>query len=168
MQRKPKTLLAGLFALLLIVAMVVVLVVMLNRPGGLNKNTEAGQKNTSVPQSVYPAPRADLIQQAANQQNVYPPPSALVVMATNTPAAIKVASTPTAGKNALSIDNIQRTSLEDAKKAFDGKEAVFLDVRTLDAYTRNHIPGAISIPETQVTARMNELDPNQWIITYCS
>jgi Rhodanese-like domain len=168
MQRKQKTLVAGVLALFLIAVLVVALVGLLNQPGGAKKNTEVEQKNTSVPQSVYPAPRTELIQQAVNQQNVYPPPATVALIATNTPAAIKVAFTPTTGKNALSIDNVQRTSLGDAKKAFDGNEAVFLDVRTLDAYTRNHIPGAISIPETQVTARMNELDPNQWIITYCS
>jgi rhodanese-related sulfurtransferase len=36
------------------------------------------------------------------------------------------------------------------------------------AYLENHIPGAVSIPLTELEARFGELDPKAWIITYCT
>lgn len=63
---------------------------------------------------------------------------------------------------------IQRVSLEDAKVAFDAGTAVFVDVRGTDAYAMSHISGSLSIPLAEIESRLNELDPNQWIITYCT
>jgi 3-mercaptopyruvate sulfurtransferase SseA len=64
--------------------------------------------------------------------------------------------------------DIPRVNLEDAKKAYDNGDAVFLDVRGDDAYTISHIPGAISISESDLVNRLNELSPSDWIITYCT
>ena len=63
---------------------------------------------------------------------------------------------------------VERVSIQDAKAAFDAGAAVFVDTRTLDSYNAGHIPGAISIPENEMDARFTELDPNDWIITYCT
>ncbi len=63
---------------------------------------------------------------------------------------------------------VQRVSLQDAKAAYDQKSAVFLDVRDPDSYNAGHIPGAINIPLAEIETRSKELDPNQWIITYCT
>jgi 3-mercaptopyruvate sulfurtransferase SseA len=63
---------------------------------------------------------------------------------------------------------VQRVTLEESKAAFDSKAALFLDVRSADSYTTGHIPGALLIPLAELEARINELDPNQWIITYCT
>lgn len=75
-----------------------------------------------------------------------------------------------AAPNAANIPNpeIERVSLADSKQAFDERSAVFLDVRAADSYAASHIPGSINIPYGQIEARMGELDPNQWIITYCT
>jgi hypothetical protein len=64
--------------------------------------------------------------------------------------------------------DIERVSLSDAKSAFDDGTAVFVDVRSSSAYADAHIPGALSIPATLLESRLNELDPDQWIITYCT
>ncbi|HEX2981095.1 MAG TPA: rhodanese-like domain-containing protein [Anaerolineaceae bacterium] len=64
--------------------------------------------------------------------------------------------------------DVQRVSLEDAKTAFDQGTAVFLDVRKANDFQASHIPGSISIPLAELPNRLNELDPNQWIITYCT
>jgi rhodanese-related sulfurtransferase len=32
----------------------------------------------------------------------------------------------------------------------------------------SHIPGSLSIPLAEIETRLSELDPNQWIITYCT
>lgn len=63
---------------------------------------------------------------------------------------------------------IERVTLQDAKTALDTNAAIFVDVRSLDAFNGMHITGALSIPETEIQARLGELDPDQWIIPYCT
>lgn len=63
---------------------------------------------------------------------------------------------------------IVRVSLGDAKAAYDLKQAIYLDVRDADSYASGHIPGALSIPLNNLEARLKELDPNAWILTYCT
>ncbi len=63
---------------------------------------------------------------------------------------------------------VQRITLEESKTAFDNGEALFLDVRSQSSYAAGHIPGAVSIPLVELRPRIEELDPNQWIITYCT
>lgn len=61
-----------------------------------------------------------------------------------------------------------RVTLTDGKTAFDKNTAVFLDVRDADAFIAGHIPGAVNIPLGELEGRSRELNPNQWIITYCT
>lgn len=61
---------------------------------------------------------------------------------------------------------VQRVSVQDAKAAYDSGSAVFLDVRSATDYTELHITGAVNIPLGEIEARMGELDPDDWIITY--
>ena len=63
---------------------------------------------------------------------------------------------------------IPRVRLGDAKAAYDQKQAVFVDVRSLDSYQAGHIPGALSIPVDDLESRLKELKPADWIITYCT
>jgi 3-mercaptopyruvate sulfurtransferase SseA len=63
---------------------------------------------------------------------------------------------------------VARVTLDEAKAAFDSGAAIFLDVRGQGAYERGHIAGALWIPLADIEARMSELDPNDWIITYCT
>jgi 3-mercaptopyruvate sulfurtransferase SseA len=63
---------------------------------------------------------------------------------------------------------IARVSLEDAKAAFDSRTAVFVDVRGDPAYAAAHIAGSVSLPLGEIESHLDELDPNQWIITYCT
>lgn len=74
---------------------------------------------------------------------------------------------PTNAQN-IPEPGIQRVSLQDSKAAFDQKAAVFLDVRDTGSFQVNHIPGAVNIPIDELESRAGELDPNQWIITYCT
>ena len=59
-------------------------------------------------------------------------------------------------------------SLGNAKAAYDLKQATFVDVRDADSYANAHIAGALSIPLADLESRLKELDPNAWIITYCT
>lgn len=63
---------------------------------------------------------------------------------------------------------VKRISLADAKAAFDLGNAIFVDVRGEPYYSQGHIPEALSIEEDRLLARLNELDPTAWIITYCT
>ena len=61
---------------------------------------------------------------------------------------------------------VTRLSLIQAKGAFDAGSAVFVDVRDKESYETGHIPGAMSIPLREIEERMNELNPNDWLILY--
>ncbi len=63
---------------------------------------------------------------------------------------------------------IQRVSINEAKAALDSNSAVFVDVRSVEAYQAGHVSGAINIPIEELEARLGELDKTQWIITYCT
>jgi 3-mercaptopyruvate sulfurtransferase SseA len=63
---------------------------------------------------------------------------------------------------------VERVSLQDAKAAYDAGTAIFVDVRGDDLYNVGHIPGALSIPESDLESRITNLDPNARIITYCT
>jgi 3-mercaptopyruvate sulfurtransferase SseA len=81
------------------------------------------------------------------------------------------ASTPQAGPSSPNVEapqEVQRVTLEESKAAFDNNSAVFLDVRSESSYAASHIPGAVLIPLAELQARINELDPDQWIVTYCT
>jgi 3-mercaptopyruvate sulfurtransferase SseA len=69
---------------------------------------------------------------------------------------------------AVNPQEVIRLNTEDAKAAFDQKNAVFVDVRDVDSYASSHIPGALSIPLSELPDRLGELDANAWIITYCT
>lgn len=64
--------------------------------------------------------------------------------------------------------DVKRVSLGDAKAAYDTKAAVFVDVRGEPYYSQGHIPGALSITDVELPNRLNELNPSDWIITYCT
>jgi 3-mercaptopyruvate sulfurtransferase SseA len=64
--------------------------------------------------------------------------------------------------------DVSRVTLLEAKKAYDDKAAVFIDVRDAGSYATSHIPGALNIPVNEIDKHYKELDPNQWIITYCT
>ncbi len=61
-----------------------------------------------------------------------------------------------------------RVSLEDAKAAYDQGQAIFVDVRSADAYQAAHITGSLSIPLSELEGRLNEIPKESWIITYCT
>lgn len=68
----------------------------------------------------------------------------------------------------ISANDVPRISLQGAKAAYDAGEAVFLDVRAKSSYDFSHIAGALSIPYDEIEQRLQELDPSDWIIPYCT
>ena len=81
---------------------------------------------------------------------------------------------PTPIPTALNIDQsvpypaVSRVAVADARAAYESQQAVFVDVRSTGQYAQSHIPGAKSIPLNEVESRLNELNKEQAIITYCT
>jgi 3-mercaptopyruvate sulfurtransferase SseA len=76
------------------------------------------------------------------------------------PTAIPVA--------ALTTDDVRRITLSSAKALLDSNEAVLYDVRSADQYQAQHAAGAISLPESEVSARLRELPTDRALIFYCT
>lgn len=77
-------------------------------------------------------------------------------------------NTQTASDASIPYPEINRVSLLDAKTAYDAQSALFLDVRSEGSYETSHIQGAKNIPADKLEESIDQLDPNQWIITYCT
>jgi hypothetical protein len=90
--------------------------------------------------------------------------AAILLATQNAPAT----SVPVDSHEEESFPDIPRVSLEDAKAAFDAGTAIFVDVRGAEAYAASHIAGSVSLPLPETEPRLGELDPNHWIITYCT
>ncbi len=99
---------------------------------------------------------------------------ALIAMPLFTPAAPPITPTPVI----LSVTNVApgnvpypdviRVTVGNARAAQALKQAVFVDVRSTEQYAQSHIPGALSIPLSEFESRLNELNKEEWIITYCT
>lgn len=83
-------------------------------------------------------------------------------------AAVTQSALPSAAPAEIPYPEIVRVRLGNAKAAYDLKQATFLDVRDAESYANSHVPGAISIPLAELEARLKEIDPNAWILTYCT
>lgn len=90
---------------------------------------------------------------------------AAILLATQNASTVP---TPASPLGEVPYPEIPRVSLPDAKAAFDARSAIFVDVRSADAYQGGHIAGAVNIPLEELEIRLGELDPKQWIITYCT
>jgi hypothetical protein len=88
--------------------------------------------------------------------------AAVAYIVLNRPATAVVTPTPGSGSQ------VQRVTLDEAKAAHDHGSAVFLDVRDASSYGAGHIPGAISMPLSELPSRYKELNPKAWIIPYCT
>ena len=80
--------------------------------------------------------------------------------------------TPIQGQADLPLTeaDVPRITVEDAKAAVDGSEAVIVDVRSAESFAAGHIAGAISIPLAEFETNIGNiaLEKDQWIITYCT
>jgi len=70
----------------------------------------------------------------------------------------------------LNENEVPRVNVIDAKAAFDNETAIFIDVRSVQAYNMSHIPGALSIQLGEFETNPTEINlpADHWIITYCT
>ena len=66
------------------------------------------------------------------------------------------------------IASARRITRDEAIKLVKENKAVYVDVRSKQSYDLGHIKGALSIPNSQLVARMRELPPGKMAITYCA
>ncbi|MEE8389839.1 MAG: rhodanese-like domain-containing protein [Anaerolineae bacterium] len=69
---------------------------------------------------------------------------------------------------ALTADDVQRITPIEAKALLDNGTAALYDARSAGEYRTQHAAGAISFPETDVTARIGELPTDKALIFYCT
>ena len=65
-------------------------------------------------------------------------------------------------------NSFPRISVEDALKLYKENKAVFVDVRSTQSYTNQHIRGALSIPRSEIIRRYSEVPVKKTVITYCA
>jgi len=61
---------------------------------------------------------------------------------------------------------VPRIELDEAKRRFDARTALFVDVRGAGDYENGHIPGALSIPLSGPPERYFTLPRDQDIVLY--
>jgi len=62
--------------------------------------------------------------------------------------------------------NVPRIALQEAKGLLDSSEAVLVDVRSKESFDKSHAVGAVSIPESEIEARLEELPRNKDVVLY--
>jgi hypothetical protein len=91
----------------------------------------------------------------------------MTTMANTDLTAVDSSAAATAA-TATPADDAPRTTLADAKAAFDAGGAIFVDTRAETAYQAEHIKGAINITRDKLDANLDKLSKNRKIIAYCS
>jgi rhodanese-related sulfurtransferase len=88
---------------------------------------------------------------------------ALFVIVTVGLAALIVGCSPAS----YDVDDVQRISPAEAKALLDSGQAHLYDTRSADAYQSHHARGAVSLPERELGARIDELpDDGKALIFY--
>jgi rhodanese-related sulfurtransferase len=123
------------------------------------RTDEAGGTNTGQP--------AATTQTAATTQ---PSAPASPAPAVSPPAGALPAASPSPTAQAPEMPALvaRRIPVDEARAAFERREAVFVDVRNEEIYRTGHLPGAILVPVDTVAQNAQKLPRNKFIITYCS
>lgn len=65
-------------------------------------------------------------------------------------------------------DTVDNISAERVKQLMDaGEKLVFIDMRPAKEYQQNRLPGARSLPLTEVANRFNEIPKSGRVVLYC-
>ena len=65
-------------------------------------------------------------------------------------------------------DEARRINAEELHKLWEKKDVLVIDTRPEPDYKASHIPGAISVPASQVASKLEELPRNKMIVAYCT
>jgi hypothetical protein len=73
-----------------------------------------------------------------------------------------------AGATIADSDDVPRITVQELKAKLDAGQAVLFDARSQESYTRQHIAGAISMPQDEVGGRVAELPTDKLVVFYCT
>ena len=65
-------------------------------------------------------------------------------------------------------DEARRITAEELHKLWEKKDVLIIDTRGEPDYKASHIPGAISVPASEVGTKLEELPRNKMIVAYCT
>jgi hypothetical protein len=68
----------------------------------------------------------------------------------------------------IPFPTVPRISLQDALAKLDQGQAVLIDVRSRGSYDTTHAAGALSFPEEEIDARLDELPRDRDLVLYCT
>ena len=95
-----------------------------------------------------------------------PTPTSLPT-ATVAPTAAQPAAAPSpAPAAALTSKDVQRLTAEQARALLDTEQAVLYDARSVAEYRTAHATGALSLPATDLPARLGELPAEKTLVFY--
>ena len=80
----------------------------------------------------------------------------------------ELAPAPTAEVAVLTVDDVQRINVADAKAKADAGEAILVDTRAVESYAQLHVAGAVSVPLAEMSQRLGELPADKQLIFYCA
>ena len=151
------------------------LAVMLLSCGPSGTGTGSGQAAQVAPTS-NPS-----VETQAPTDTPLPAPTSTVAPPTSTPEATAMAAAATATDSppeaivpsatpltVRSPGDVLRISPAQAKALLDRGRAMLYDARSADQYRALHAAGAVSFPEAEATARLDELSEDQALIFYCT
>jgi hypothetical protein len=79
------------------------------------------------------------------------------------------------GSTALPLDTVSipypdvpRIDLAKTQAKLEQGQALLIDVRSASSFEQSHAAGAVSIPEAEIDARLDELPRDKEIILYCT
>jgi len=64
-------------------------------------------------------------------------------------------------------DTLEPISCEELLTRTKNEDVIVLDVRPVEEYRNGHIPGAVSIPLSELKNRLAEIPPDSGVIAYC-
>ncbi|MFQ5706893.1 MAG: ArsR/SmtB family transcription factor [bacterium] len=64
-------------------------------------------------------------------------------------------------------DGMEPISKDELSKRIEEDGVIVLDVRPAEEYAKGHIPGALSIPLSQLKKRLDEIPQNREVVAYC-
>lgn len=70
--------------------------------------------------------------------------------------------------SSLPYPDVPRISLAETQEKLVQGQALLVDVRSKESFDKAHAAGAISIPEEEIAARLNELPQDKELILYCT
>jgi hypothetical protein len=95
------------------------------------------------------------------------------VVVQETPTLQPIISTPEAEGTATALafatetGGLERISLQELKALQATNDVTIIDVRSADLYDDRHIKGAVSIPESEIMSRLQEVPKEGNVVLYC-